>query len=50
MGVQLQYLDVLGPKDIETAFQPQARAALTQSWPWEALFSFLSERRLRTSR
>ena len=44
-GVQLQYLDVLGPKDIETAFRRQARDELTQSSCWRAPSSFLSERR-----
>ena len=32
--VKLQYLDVLGPKDIETAFRAAARGGLTQSSCW----------------
>ena len=30
-GVKLQYLDVLDPKDIETAFREEAKAVLRQS-------------------
>jgi ABC-type uncharacterized transport system substrate-binding protein len=31
LGVKIQYLDVLGPKDIETAFRVASKARLTQS-------------------
>ena len=33
-GVQLQYLDVLGPKDIETAFRAAGKGGLMQSLCW----------------
>ena len=51
LGVKLQYLDVLDPKDIETAFRAagkgRADAVLTTG---ELHRSFLTERRLQTSR
>jgi putative ABC transport system substrate-binding protein len=48
--VQLQYLDILGPKDIETAFRAASRGVLTQSSCCRTLSLLLSEHRLQTSR
>jgi putative ABC transport system substrate-binding protein len=47
LGVKLQYLAVLAPKDIETAFEPQARGVLTHSSWRGAMSSFLSKHRLQ---
>ena len=49
-GVKLQYLDVLDPKDIETAFRAAPRGVLTRSSCWRAPSSILTEHRLPTSR
>jgi putative ABC transport system substrate-binding protein len=49
-GVKLQYLDVLGPKDIEMHSEPQARSVLAQCSCWPAPSSSLSEHRLQNSR
>ena len=50
LKVQLQYLDVLATKDIETAFRAASNGVLTQSLCCRASSSFLSENRLQTSR
>ena len=50
LGVQLQYLEVGAPKDIELHSEPQARSALTQSSCCRPPFCYLSENRLQTSR
>ena len=46
--VQLQFLDVLDPKDIETAFRAAAKGALMESLCWGAPSSILIEHRLQT--
>jgi ABC-type uncharacterized transport system substrate-binding protein len=49
-GVKLQYIDVLGPKDLRLHFEPRARSALTQSSSFQAPSSIYSEQSLQTSR
>ena len=50
LKVQLQYLDVLDPKDIETAFRETSKGRADGSFCCRAPSSILSENRLRTSR
>ena len=45
-GVQVQYLEVRGPTDIETASEPQPRSELTQSSCWGAPCLILSKNKL----
>ena len=50
-GVKLQYLDVLGPKDIETAFRAASKGrADAVLCAWRAASSILTEHRLQNSR
>jgi hypothetical protein len=50
LRMQLQYLDVLDPKDIETArSEPQARGVLTQSSCCRAPSLILTEYKLQIS-
>jgi len=48
--VQLQHLDVLDPKDIETAFRAASKERADALPCWEAPSSFLIEHRLSNSR
>ena len=45
-GVNLQYVDVRSPKEIENAFRAASKAVLTQSSCWRAPSSMFSENRL----
>jgi putative ABC transport system substrate-binding protein len=49
-GVQLQYLDVLDPKDIETAFRAASKGRADAVLVLQSPSSFLSEHSLQTSR
>src|SRR5215831_17139713 len=45
-GVKLQYVDILSPKDLETAFRAASKGALTRLWSCRVLWSILIEHRL----
>jgi putative tryptophan/tyrosine transport system substrate-binding protein len=49
-GMKVQFLDLLGAKDIESAFRAQATGMLADSSCCRAQSSILSEHRLQTSR
>jgi putative tryptophan/tyrosine transport system substrate-binding protein len=44
-GVRLQYLEVLGPKDIETALRASSKERAGQYWRWGTPSSSYSEHR-----
>jgi len=46
LGVQVQYLDVLGPKDFETAFRAASKGELPQLLIWPAPSSLLTAKNL----
>ena len=46
LGVKLQYLDILEPKDLRLHFEPQPRGGQTESRRLLAPWLFLSEHRL----
>ena len=47
--MKIQYVDVLSPKDIETAFRAASGGVLKQSSSWEPSSSILTGHRLQTS-